>query len=156
MKTNHIRGFTLIELLIAVVIVGLLTAIAIPSYKNYVIRAARSSAQGELLQLAGLQEKIYLNATAYTPNITGTYNGNTAANNSAATGGLGRASGQTTDGKYTLSLDITAPGQTYVLTATPVSTKSQTGNGCLTIGSNNLRTWNENNDTCNTVSPTSW
>jgi type IV pilus assembly protein PilE len=155
MKTNRIRGFTLVELLVVVAIAGILSAIAIPSYQQYVIRSARTSAQTELLQLANLQEKIFLNASAYTPNITGTYNAQTAADNVAATGGLGRASGTTSDGKYNLTLDITAPSQTYVLSAKPVATKAQAGNGCLTIQENGKRTWYQNDDTCVT-SATPW
>jgi prepilin-type N-terminal cleavage/methylation domain-containing protein len=55
-------GFTLIELLIVLLIVGLLSSIAWPSYRQHVARGARLAVQGELLQLATLQEKIYLNS----------------------------------------------------------------------------------------------
>ena len=51
------KGFTLIELMIAMAVVGILTAVAWPSYQNYVIRSSRQAAQTELLQLANLQEK---------------------------------------------------------------------------------------------------
>ena len=69
-------GFTLVELMIVVVIIGILTAIAIPGYSSYRVKSARAAAQTELLQLASLQEKIYLNANAYSPNITTAYDGN--------------------------------------------------------------------------------
>lgn len=39
------RGFTLIEMLIALAVVGLLSAIAIPSYQNYLLRAYRAEAR---------------------------------------------------------------------------------------------------------------
>lgn len=143
----RMNGFSLIELLVAVVIVGILAAIAMPSYRNYVIRGSRAAAQTELLELASLQEKIYLNSNAYTASVTAAYNGTTA-------GGLGRTSGQTPDGKYTLVLS--GVGQTYTLTATPVAGSTQVGDGCLTIRENGLRQWHENNDACSSASPASW
>lgn len=126
-------GFSLIELLVAIVIVGIVAAIAIPSYNNYFIRGSRSAAQGELMELASIEEKIFLNSNAYSSSITAAYDG-------TSTGGLGKTSGQTTDGKYALS--ITATSQTYTLTATPVSGKSQVGDGNISISENGQRLWN--------------
>ncbi len=126
------RGFSLIELMAAVAIVGILAAIAVPNYSNYVIRGSRAAAQAELLELASLQEKIYLNSNAYTANLTTAYNGTSG-------GGLGKTTGLTADEKYTLS--ISAPGQTYTITATPVSGKSQAGDGNLSISENGQRLW---------------
>ncbi|MFZ5523460.1 MAG: type IV pilin protein [Pseudomonadota bacterium] len=156
MKLHRMNGFSLIELMIVVVIVGILAAIAVPSYGSYVVKASREAAQAELMELASLQEKIYLNANNYTPNITGGYNGQTAANSSAAAGGLGRTSGRTSDGKYDLSLDIAAPAQTFTLTATPVAGKKQENDGCLTISESGRRTWHQGNDDCDSVSPIAW
>lgn len=132
MKPDRSGGFSLIELLIAVVIVGILAAIAVPSYQSHVIKASRAAAQTELLELASLQEKIYLNSNAYTANMTTAYTGN-------STGGLGKTSGLTTDGKYTLT--VVSPGQTYTITATPVAGKSQESDGNITISENGQRLW---------------
>jgi type IV pilus assembly protein PilE len=126
------KGFTLMELMIAVVIVGILAAIALPSYKEYVKKASRAAAQTELLDLASIQEKIFLNSNSYSASITAAYTGN-------ASGGLGRTSGRTNDGKYDLS--IVAPGQTYTITATPVAGTTQAGDGNLTISENGQRLW---------------
>ena len=151
MKPYQTNGFTLIEVMIVVVIIGILATIAMPSYNGYVIRSSREAAQTELLEMAGVQEKIYLNVNNYTPNVTGAYNGQAAANNTAGTGGLGKTSGRTRDGKYALSLNIAVPRQIYTLIATPVFGRKQEDDGCITIQENGRRLWYEKYDDC--VSP---
>jgi type IV pilus assembly protein PilE len=98
------------------------------------MRGARVSAQSELIALASLQEKIFLNSNAYSPNVTTAYDG-------TSTGGLGKTTGLTNDGKYTLSLNITTPSQSYTLTATPVTGSNQAGDGNLSISENGQRLW---------------
>ena len=133
MKIHRNAGFSLMELLVALAIVGLITAIAVPSYTQYIVRGSRVAAQTELMNLSGTQEKIFLNSNAYTTSVTAAYDGTSA-------GGLGVTSGQTTDGKYTLSLNATS--QTYTLTATPVAGKSQESDGNISISENGQKLWN--------------
>ncbi len=59
------RGFTLIELMITVAVVAILSAIAYPSYQEYVLRSRRVEAQSLLGEAAARQERAqYLNQVA--------------------------------------------------------------------------------------------
>jgi type IV pilus assembly protein PilE len=132
-KTARLRaqGFTLIEVMVVVVIIALIAGIAYPSYRDHVRKSSRVAAQQELLELSGMQEKIYLNSNAFTTKLTNAYDGTTA-------GGLGKTSGKSTDGRYTLALTATA--QSYTLSATPVTGSQQDGDGVIQLASTGTRT----------------
>jgi type IV pilus assembly protein PilE len=70
MKSKQLqKGVTLIELVVVMIIVGILAAVAIPSYRNYVIRSNRADAKDALLALATQQEKFYLQCNRYATTI---------------------------------------------------------------------------------------
>jgi type IV pilus assembly protein PilE len=108
------RGVTLIELMMVITVLGILAAIAVPGYRQYLLRANRTDAKSALMQLQAAQEKFYLQNNAYTDKIV-----------DAPPTGLGM-SGQTTHGFYQLKVTLDdASAQGYSATATPIAGKGQ-------------------------------
>ena len=112
MQTTE-RGVTLIELLTVIVVLGILASIAVPSYRNYLIRAQRTEATTALLQLQAAQEKFYLQNNAYTDQVA-----------AAPPAGLGLMA-TTERGFYNIAVALGAGNQTYTATALPVAGAGQ-------------------------------
>jgi type IV pilus assembly protein PilE len=111
------RGVTLIELIIVVVIIGILAAVALPSYRRYVTRSQRADATSALLALATAQEKFYLQCNNYATAIAGTTD---------CAGGKVAFSSTSEHGWYDLS--ITAASTTdFTVRAVPASGGPQAG-----------------------------
>lgn len=117
-------GFSLIELMIAVAILAIIAAIAIPSYASYVDRGKRAEARAALLDIAARQERFYSNNRQYTARLGGGADslnlpGCTATNCSSE------------NGYYTLSVALPTGqnNQDFDATATPSGwTDDQCGN----------------------------
>jgi prepilin-type N-terminal cleavage/methylation domain-containing protein len=62
------KGFTLIELMIVVVIIGILAAVAVPAYFNYILRTRQSDAYHNLLDIKAAQEMYYSLENEYADN----------------------------------------------------------------------------------------
>ncbi len=63
MMRHH--GFTLIELMVSLLIIGILTALAYPSYQAYIVRGKRAQGQAALLQLMQQQERYFSQNNSY-------------------------------------------------------------------------------------------
>lgn len=64
------QGFTLIELLIVVAIIGILAAVAYPSYQNYGMESRRADAHVSILKIQLAQENWRVSHSSYTDNMT--------------------------------------------------------------------------------------
>lgn len=71
LKMKTMRGFTLIEILVALLIVGILASIAVPSYANYVKRANRAEAQSVMMEAAQYMQRFYAVNNAFNKNVDG-------------------------------------------------------------------------------------
>jgi len=67
---KSVQGFTLIELLIAVIIVGIVAAIALPSYTKSIEKSRRVDAKVGLVELSQLQEDFFADQNSYTDSFS--------------------------------------------------------------------------------------
>lgn len=114
---KQLRGFTLIELLIAVAIVAILSAIAYPSYQEYVRRANRAEGQSLLLDAAARQERFFAQNNTYVTsqaNLAQLQLKNTTTSGSGASAAT-VVSSET--GKYQLAVSSAQGDGGYTLTA---------------------------------------
>lgn len=103
---RRMAGVTLLELMAVVMVIGVLGMIALPSYRQYVMRAQRTEAKSALLQLATNQERFYLANRRYGA--------------TADLAALGFPSGKSEKGTYAITI-AGADATTYTATATPTT-----------------------------------
>lgn len=122
-NTGRLKGFTLVELMIVIVIVGILAAIAYPSYQEQVRKSRRADAQNALMAAANAMEKYYWSNTTYTTDLTNL--------------GYSASPAASPEGYYSISAAAGSTGSiasSYTLTATPVAGGPQAGDAsCTTL-----------------------
>ncbi|MCC6201795.1 MAG: type IV pilin protein [Gammaproteobacteria bacterium] len=123
-------GFTLIELMIVVVVVGILAAIAYPSYRQYGVRTNRAAATADLAMLSQWMEREFT--------ATGAYDDSPNENDGDLRVALPFASSPQEDPTpaYNLSVDnLTAT--TFRVVATPIGSQADHDAGCAVLSLDN-------------------
>lgn len=125
---QHTIGFTLIELMITVAIVGILAAVALPSYNSYVARARRADARTQLVQLSQFMQRFYVANDSYYQDRAGNLVYTQIPVN------LKRSPADGGTAVYTLPTDFTAASSSsYVLTMVPESGGVMANDECGTF-----------------------
>ena len=113
------KGFTLIELVVAILIVGILAAVAVSSYQDYILRAQRADAKSVLYEVAGWMERNYTAAGAYNVTPAGVAIG---AGSSPIT-----QSPRTGTARYNVSFAAAPTATAFVVQAVPVTADPECG-----------------------------
>lgn len=131
---RRMLGFTLIELMVTVAIVGILMAIAYPSYQDFVRRGIRSQGQQFLMDMAQRQEQYFLDQRQYAVDL------------GVGVGRLNIPIPEEVSKRYVVqqpfNVNNLATPPTFTLMLTPIVTGTMAADGVLII--NNLQQrWRE-------------
>lgn len=135
------QGFTLIEMMIVVALMGILAAIAYPSYQDSVRKTRRADAKAVLAELAQFMERTYTENNSFKP----------GGNNPA----LPHLESPIDGSQKHYDLSISASTSTsFTLQATPKG--PQAGDGVLTLSSTGAKWWDANNSGSVDTGENSW
>lgn len=124
-RPSRARGFTLVELMIVCAVIGIIAAVAYPSYTNYVKRGHRAAAQAHLIDLAQRQQQFLADSRSYAESVED----------------LNLETPAEVARHYTIAIDVEAgPPPAFTITASPVIDGAMDGEADLTIDSSGDKT----------------
>ena len=115
-----VRGVTLLEILVVVLVVGIIASLALPAYRQHLLRVHRTEATTTLYEISSAEERFHLRHGRFTADLS-----------AAPPDGLGLASGATSP-HYAFAVVVADDGQSYIASATPTREAVQNADGeCL-------------------------
>lgn len=151
MRRPSERGFTLIELMITVAVVGILAAVAYPSFDRYLIKGRRADAQQFIMQMDNRQKQILIEQRGYA----------TAPNALSVASADWTCTATICSNKYYTitfdpAVDNAATPPSYTICAIPKSASQQAGDGVLTLTSTGSKAWLTGTTACSGGTSASW
>jgi type IV pilus assembly protein PilE len=129
MHRGRTAGFSIIEIMIAVAIIGIIAAIAIPQYRASVIRSKQAAAKAVLIDVAQKQVQFLVdNRTGYAGSLSALY----------------ITPESDVSNLYTFSISINSPPPTFVAKATPKT--AEAGTTWFSIDQSGLKQTGEGSD----------
>ena len=136
-QVNNQAGFTLIEIMTVVVIIGILAAIAYPSYRDSVRKSHRSSAQAFMMEIAEREQQVFVDSRSYVA-VNGNANCNTEKSNYETALGISPSIKEVCN-FYSIAVTLTGgPPPGFLITATAKGDQAKDGN--MTLNSQGVKT----------------
>lgn len=123
-QADKASGFTLIEVMIVVAIIGILAAVALPSYQAYIVRTNRAAAMGFLSDVASKQQLYRLDARVFATSLSN----------------LGLSAPPEVSANYSVSFVGTPDATAFIVQAVPSGTQASRDTQCGTLTLNEAGT----------------
>jgi len=136
------EGFTLIELMIALAILAIISAVAVPLYTQYSQRTFRAEAQADLMRCALGMERVGSMNFSYVNALDTDADGIGDANTGAVTPNVCTV----TSTNYTITVEGPPTANTFIVRAVPDANTPVSGTGNMEMDAAGSRRWDSNAD----------